>query len=68
MQFEIEEDPVSACLYLSYDIRSLGVKQLHSYLDKRLSFREPVKKSKRPFPVREIAGYYHVLTHCALLL
>ncbi|CDC62882.1 unknown [Clostridium sp. CAG:448] len=44
MQFQIQEDPVSARFDLPHDVRSLRVKELHSDFHEQLLSVKPIQK------------------------
>ena len=63
VKLQVEENLVSARLYLTDNARSLGIKKLHTDFDKRLSSREFVKKSKGILCAFKIACYNYVFSH-----
>ena len=67
VQLEIQKDPVSAFLDAAYDLRTLGVEQLHADLDKGLLAAEAVEKGVGLFRAAEVAGDNHVFSHGRLL-
>ena len=67
-ELEVEEYAVSPRLYLPDDVRTLGVEELHADLHIRPLGPEHIEKGQRVLPGREVAGDYHVLSHCVRLL
>ena len=63
VELEVKEDLMSPCLYFFYDIRTLGIKKLHTDFHKRLFLCEAAEKIERLRPAAEIACNNNILAH-----